>query len=66
LALSTAYSISKSNETIYEADFETGKTKEIYSNYHDDYYSFSIEYPLEKKLSKEVKRLSKVQIRNVH
>ena len=50
LALSTAYSaysISNSNETIYEADFETGKVKEIYSNYHDDPYSFSIEYPLE-------------------
>ena len=30
-----------------------------------DLYSFSIEYPLEEKLSKEVKRLSKVSIRNV-
>jgi hypothetical protein len=65
LAFSTAYSISKSNEAINETDFETGKVKEIYTNYHDDPYSFSIEYPLEKKLSKEVKRLSKVPIRNV-
>jgi hypothetical protein len=29
----TAYSMSKSNETIYEADFESGKVKEIYANY---------------------------------
>ena len=65
MAFSTAHSISKSNENIYETDFETGKVKEIYTNYHDDPYSFSIGYPLEKKLSKEVKRLSKVPIRNV-
>jgi hypothetical protein len=57
--------MSKSNETIYEADFEAGKVKEIYANYHGDPYSFSTEYPLKEKLSKEVKRLSKVQIRNV-
>jgi hypothetical protein len=38
LAFSTAYSISKSNEAINEADFETGKVKEIYTNYHDDPY----------------------------
>ena len=56
--------MSKSNETIYEADFEAGKVKEIYANYHGDPYSFSTEYPLEEKLSK-VKKLSKVPIRNV-
>ena len=39
--------------------------KEIHANYMVDPYSFSTEYPLEKKLSKEVKRLSKVPIRNV-
>jgi hypothetical protein len=49
----------------YEADFEAGKVKEIYANYLGDPYSFSTEYPLEEKLSKEVKRLSKVSIRNV-
>ncbi len=65
LAFSHAYSMSKSNETIYETDFEAGKVKEIYANYHGDPYSFSTEYPLEEKLSKEVKRLSKVPIRNV-
>ena len=64
LAFAHAYSMSKSNETIYEADFEAGKVKEIYANYHGDPYSFSTLYPLEEKLSK-VKRLSKVPIRNV-
>jgi hypothetical protein len=40
------------------------KFKEIYANYYGDPYSFSTEYPLEDKL-REVKRLSKVPIRNV-
>jgi hypothetical protein len=65
LAFAHTYSMSKSNETIYEADFEAGKVKEIYANYYGDPYSFSTEYSLEEKLSKEVKRLSKVPIRNV-
>jgi hypothetical protein len=56
-------SVASSTAHIYEADFETGKVKEIYANYHGDPYSFSTEYPLEEKLS-EVKRLSKVPIRN--
>ena len=64
LAFSHAYSMSKSNEIIYETDFETGKVKEIYANYHGDPYSFSTEYPLKEKISK-VYRLSKVPIRNV-
>jgi hypothetical protein len=64
LSFSHAYSISKSNETIYEADFETGKVKETYAKYYNDPYLFSAEYPLEEKLG-EVKRLSKVPIRNV-
>ena len=64
IAFSHAYSMSKSNETIYETDFEAGKVKEIYTNYHGDHYSFSTEYPLEQKLSK-VYRLSQVPIRNV-
>ena len=66
LALGKAQGMTKSNETIYEADFEEGKVKEIYANYHGDPYSFSTEYPLEEKLNKEVKKLSKVPIRNVH
>jgi hypothetical protein len=65
LAFGHAYSMSKSNETIYEGNFEAGKVKEIYANYHGDPYSFSTEYPLEERLRKEVKRLSKVPIRNV-
>jgi hypothetical protein len=64
LALGKAQTMTKSNETIYEADFEAGKVKEIYANYYGDPYSFSTEYPLEDKL-REVKRLSKVPIRNV-
>jgi hypothetical protein len=64
LAFATAYSMSKSNETIYETDFEADKVKEIYANYHGDPYSFSAEYPLEEKLS-QVQKLSKVPIRNV-
>jgi hypothetical protein len=64
IAFSHAYSMSKSNETIYETDFEAGKVKEIYANYHGDPYSFSTEYPLEEKLGK-VMRLFKIAIRNV-
>ena len=64
LAFATAYSMSKSNETIYEADFEAGKVEEIYANYRGDPYSFSTEYPLEEKLS-QVHKISKVSIRNV-
>jgi hypothetical protein len=36
LAFATAYSMSKSNETIYEADFQTGAVKEFYANYRGD------------------------------
>ena len=36
LAFGHAYSMSKSNETIYEADFEAGKVKEIYANYRGE------------------------------
>jgi hypothetical protein len=64
LALGKAQTMTKSNETIYETDFETGKVKEIHTNYYGDPYSFSTEYLLEEKLSK-VKRLSQVPIRNV-
>jgi hypothetical protein len=65
LAFATAYSMSKSNETIYETDFEAGKVKETISFYNGSPHSWSTEYPLEEKLGKEVKRLSKVPIKNV-
>jgi hypothetical protein len=65
LALGKAQGMTRSNETIYETDFEAGKVNEIYANYRGDPYSFSTEYQLEEKLGKEVKRLSKVPIRNV-
>ena len=64
LAFGHAYSMSKSNETIYEEDFEAGKVKEICANYYGNPYSFSTEYPIEEKLS-HVHRLSKVPIRTV-
>jgi hypothetical protein len=64
LAFAHAYSMSKSNETIYEADFEADIVKEIYTNYYGDSYSFSTEYSLEERLN-EVKKLSKVPMRNV-
>jgi hypothetical protein len=64
LALGKAQGMTKSNETIYEADFEAGKVKEITSRYDGSPYSWSTEYPLEAKLG-EVHRLSKVPIRNV-
>jgi hypothetical protein len=63
LALGKAQGMTKSNETIYETDFVSGKVKEIYANYNGDPYSFSTEHPIEEKLN-EVKRLSKVPIRN--
>jgi hypothetical protein len=64
LAFATAYSMSKSNETIYETNFETGKVKETTSLYNGSPHSWSTDYPLEEKLS-QVQKLSKVPIRNV-
>jgi hypothetical protein len=64
LALGKAQGMTKSNETIYDTNFETGKVKQIYANYYGDPYSFGREYSLEEKLS-EVHNVSKVPIRNV-
>jgi hypothetical protein len=64
LAFAHAYSMSKSNETIYETDFETGKVKETTSLYNGSPHSWSTDYPLEEKLS-QVQKLSKFPIRNV-
>jgi hypothetical protein len=65
LALTTAKSMSSSNEIIYETNFETGKVREISTDYYGKPFSWPLDYPLEEKLA-EVKRLSKVPIRNVH
>jgi hypothetical protein len=62
--LGKAQGMTKSNETLYETDFEAGKVKEIYANYYGNPYTFCSEYPLEEKLSK-VHKISKVPIRNV-
>ncbi|MGC2383714.1 MAG: hypothetical protein WA631_11465 [Nitrososphaeraceae archaeon] len=56
--------MTKSIDRVYETNFETGRVKEIRVNYYGNPYSSSIEYPLKEKLA-EVKRLSKVHIRNV-
>jgi hypothetical protein len=56
--------MTKSNETIYETDFEAGKVKETTSLYNGSPHSWSTDYPLEEKLS-QVQKLSKVPIRNV-
>jgi hypothetical protein len=64
LAFATAYSMSKSNEIIYETDFDAGKVKEIRTNYYGNPEYSELDYLLEEKLP-QVQRLSKVPIRNV-
>jgi hypothetical protein len=59
-----AYSMTKSNETVYETDFVTGKVKEINTRYNGRPHSWSLEYPIEEKLP-QVEKLSIVPIRNV-
>jgi hypothetical protein len=62
LALATAKSMSRSNEIIYETNFETGR--EIRTDYYGKPFSWPLDHSLEEKLA-EVKRLSSVPIRNV-
>ncbi len=64
-AFFTAYSMSKSNEIVYEADFKKDVVKEIRTLYGGGPWAWDIEYPLEEKLA-EVKRLSIIPIRNVN
>jgi hypothetical protein len=61
LALGRAQVMTKSNDTIYEANFETGRVRKI--GYFDDTHDLYADDPLDEKLA-EVKRLSKVPIRN--
>ena len=63
LALGKAESMTESNDTVYETNFETSRVKEIRINYYGNPYPSSIDYPLEEKLA-EVKRLSIIPIRN--
>ena len=63
LALAKAQTMTESNDTVYEMNFETNRVREIRTNYYNNPYSSSIDYPLEEKLSK-VKSLSMVPIRN--
>jgi hypothetical protein len=63
LALGKAESMTESNDAIYETNFETGRVREIRTNYYGNPYPSSIDFPLEEKLA-EVKRLSIVPIRN--
>jgi hypothetical protein len=63
-ALGKTQGMTKSIETIYEADFIAGKVKEITSRYNGSPHSWPTEYPLGEKLP-NIYRLSKVTIRNV-
>jgi hypothetical protein len=64
LAFGHAESMTTSNETIYEADFEAGEVKEFRADYYGNRYAWSSKHSLEEGLAK-VKRLSRVPIRNV-
>jgi hypothetical protein len=64
LALETAESMSNSNETIYEVNFETGKVRDVRADYYGNPLSWDIDYPFEEILA-QVKRSSKAPIRNV-
>jgi hypothetical protein len=59
-----AYSMTKSNEIVYDTDFVAGKVKEINTLYDGIPHSWSLEYPIEEKLP-QVERLTIVPIRNV-
>jgi hypothetical protein len=63
LALGKAETMTESNDTVYETNFETDKVKEIRTNYYGNPYTSSIDYPLEEKLA-EVKKISVVPIRH--
>jgi len=60
-----AFSMTKSNETVYETDFVTGQVKEINTLYDGRPHSWSLEYPVEEKLP-QVEKLPIVPIRNVN
>jgi hypothetical protein len=61
VALARAQVMTKDNDSTYETDFETGRVRKI--AYIGDSYDVFADDPIEERL-KEVKRLSKVPIRN--
>jgi hypothetical protein len=62
LSLAKAQSMTESNNTVYEADFETNRVKQIRDSYSYGWSIPPLDYPLEEKLA-EVRRLSVVPIR---
>jgi hypothetical protein len=58
-----AYTITKSNDTVYDTDFVAGKVNEIITLYDGSSHSWGTD-PIEEKLP-QVERLSIVRIRNV-
>jgi hypothetical protein len=64
MAFLKAYSITKSNDTVYDTDFVAGKVNEIETLYNDSSHSRDTAYPIEEKLPR-VERLSVIPIRNI-
>jgi hypothetical protein len=59
-----AYTITKSNDTVYDTDFVAGNVNEIITLYNGSSHSWDTKYPIEEKLPR-VEGLSIVPIRNV-
>jgi hypothetical protein len=64
MAFLKAYTITKSNDTVYDTDFVAGEVNEIITLYNGSSHSWDTRYPIEEKLPR-VERLSIVPIRNV-
>ena len=64
MAFLKAYTITKSNDTVYDTDFVAGEVNEIITLYNGSSHSWDTKYPIEEKLPR-VERLSIVPIRNV-
>jgi hypothetical protein len=64
MAFLKAYTITKSNDTVYETDFVAGEVNENITLYNGSSHSWNTKYPVEEKLPR-VEGLSIVPIRNV-
>jgi hypothetical protein len=64
MAFLKAYTITKSNDTVYDTDFVAGKVNEIITLYNGSSHSWDTASPIEEKLPR-VERLSVVPIRNI-